>query len=106
MGSRPGPRPHLWVTGTDPELHAQRVAWARSRCQARFRGEAWDLPFEHWVEAWGDLWVNRGRGTHDVMLTRRDWHEPWSLANVEVVARSVFNRRQLERKREREQSSI
>lgn len=102
-GPRPharGPRPHIWITGPDPERHRRFVAWARARAQAHYRGEIWQLTFEEWEEAWGDLWSRRGRGRDDLMLGRQDWHAPWRLNNVHVITRTEFFEKQSRRKQE------
>lgn len=102
-GPRPharGPRPHLWVTGPDPDRHVQFVAWQRAKAQANFRGELWNLSFEDWENAWSDKWHLRGRGTKDLMLSRIDWHLPWQKDNVHLVTRTQFFEQQGRRKKE------
>ena len=98
-GSPPGPRPHTWITGTDPVRHVQYDAWLKSRAQAAYRGESWDLPFEVWEQIWGTNWHRRGRGLDDLQMMRDDWDLPWHESNVILVDRREFYRRQGIRKR-------
>jgi len=92
MSSRPGPRPHLWlVKGEIP--HQQYIAWQRMSCQARFRGEEWQLTFEQFQTIWGDQWSQRGRRSHSLCLTRRDPEQPWDNQNTELVTRLESLRR-------------
>ena len=95
---RSGPRPLQWSTGPDPQRHACFIAWGRSRAQAHFRGEPWQLLFEEWEAAWGDQWLRRGRHRDNLLLVRPDPELPWSSDNVELVDRPEFNRRQRLRK--------
>lgn len=88
--------PHLWISGPDPVRHQQYRAWAQQANQARWRGEGWSIPFDQWLEIWGDLWKDRGRRLEAWCMTRRDWDLEWSSDNVEVVTRREF----LERARE------
>lgn len=95
-----GPQPHLWKSGPDPTLHGQYTAWSRARAQAQFRGEDWQLTWPDWREIWGDQWHRRGRHRHSLMLMRRDWHEPWTVANCFLARRENYHYQQLERKLE------
>lgn len=87
-----GPRPHTWVTGTDPLRHEQYTAWHRARAQAHYRGEEWDFPFPDYVRAWGDQWHNKGRGKTNVQMIRRNPARAWARRNVQVVDRADFHR--------------
>lgn len=86
-GSRPGPRPHLWRSGPDPEQHRRYLIWLQQRNQAQWRGEIWHLSFEEWLKAWGDRFDQRGRSSTSLCLTRRDATLPWSAGNVHVITR-------------------
>ena len=81
-------RPHLWKSGPDPELRSRRLAFLRSRCQARFRSEAWELTLEDWYQLWTlDLWRQRGRRVDSMILTRKNIDGAWSIGNCEVRPR-------------------
>lgn len=80
-------RPHLWKTGPDPVLHEKYLAWLQQRNQALWRTERWELPFEAWVEIWGNNWENKGRLSHQMCMTRKDWYGDWTPDNVEIVTR-------------------
>jgi len=93
-GRGTGPRPHTWKAGSDPVRHNQYNAWHKSRAQARFRGEDWQLEFEEWVEIWGTNWSRRGRGPDSLVMMRRRWQEPWTKRNAQLVDRPTFHQRQ------------
>ena len=94
-----GKQPHLWKTGPDPELHDRYVAWHRARAQARFRGEAWEVDFDQWCDFWGADWHRRGRLPHQIRMSRRDWNEPWCLANMVKMTQSEHNAHNAKRRR-------
>lgn len=78
-------RPHLWKSGPDPELRARRLAFLRSRCQARYRGEPWSLTLDEWCQLWSlDRWRQRGRSAENLILTRKNIDAGWDLGNCEV----------------------
>jgi hypothetical protein len=85
---RPGPRPEMWISGPDQVRHQQHVAWRQQKNQAQWRGETWDLAFDHWIELWGDLWPRRGRLVDDYCMTRKDWELPWTRDNTHVITRA------------------
>ena len=93
-----GPRPLTWCTGPDPVRHAQFVAFGRARAQAQFRGEAWTLTFDEFVQVWGADWSRRGRASDDLCMTRVDPDTAWDLHNVELITRCEHNRRCAARK--------
>lgn len=90
-----GSRPFTWITGPDPRLHDQYVAWLRARCQARYRHEPWDLTFEDWCQIWGDQWERRGRTRDTLCLSRKDYDLGWSQDNCDLVTRREHNLRQV-----------
>lgn len=91
---RNGSRPHVWKSGPNPDQHRRYLAFVQQRNQARWRGEVWQLTFEQWLALWGDRFDRRGRRTWDLCLTRRDYHQPWTLDNAEVITRQQHNERQ------------
>jgi hypothetical protein len=88
-----GPRPQLWVTGTDPETHDQYRAFVQCRNQARFRSEPWELTFDQWQEHWAGRWHLRGRAADSLCITRRDCAAAWSDHNVIVITRTSHGAR-------------
>ena len=95
----PGPRPRVWKSGPDPIRHEQYIAWARARAQAHYRNERWHLTYPQWVELWRDQWHLRGRTKDTVCLSRRDYDEPWSVENCEIITRRQHNLRQKDNNR-------
>lgn len=81
-----------------PRTGIDRVKWhwARTRAQARRRGEPWDPEFtrERWREIWGEHWQDRGRGLDDYNMIRIDFELPWMESNVLVCRRRDYITRQ------------
>jgi hypothetical protein len=94
LNTRPGPRPHAWLSGPDETRHEQHIAWRQQKNQAQFRGETWLLEFDDWIALWGDRWWDRGRERGCYCMTRRDWQLPWTPANAEVITREAHAARQ------------
>lgn len=81
----PGKRGRPTTVAHDWE-NDRRYAWMKHRAQARFRGEAYELDLEDWIELWPkDAWMQRGRRKHDLTLYRVDHSEPWNEWNVQIV---------------------
>ena len=95
---RQGPRPHIWISGPDPQRHEQYIAWQRTAAQARFRGETWRLEFEEYVECWADQWENRGRHSDDLCMCRINPKRPWTARNVQLMSRAEHVRTTHQRK--------
>ena len=74
---------------SDPQLHARYRPFVRSRNQAHFRKEEWTLTFEEYCDLWAwDLWLQRGRLGHQLVMTRKDREQPWSASNTMIVSRA------------------
>lgn len=89
-----GPRPQAWVTGPDEEEHQKYRAFIQQRNQAQWRGEVWELTFDQWKQLWAEKWIHRGRTQGTYCLTRRDYNEPWTVSNAQVLSRRDHNLRQ------------
>lgn len=86
-GRGTGPRPHIWLSGPDPERHEQYTQWLRQRAQASFRQEPWALTFEEFVDIWSGSWHLRGRYSEDLCMTREDPDGAWTAQNVRLITR-------------------
>lgn len=63
-------------------------SFTRSRCQAHFRGEVWELTLEEWRLLWTpERWSQRGKATDSLCMTRIDPTQPWNKVNACVVTR-------------------
>ena len=66
-----------------------RKRWARSRCQARYRGQEWDILFEDYYRIWmehdPEAWRNSGAHSEDLVLGRLDLEKGWTLENVTIT---------------------
>ena len=83
----------------DPFTHARNLAFHRSLCQAKFRGEEWNLTFEEFCHFWNDkqLWDQRGRKVTALVLTRFDTEKPWDRHNCCIITRGDQLRSKIER---------
>jgi hypothetical protein len=89
------PRPHTWIVAQDdPYKHSMYLPWLRSKSQARYRNEGWDLTFEQFYELWKNDWLNRGRQPENVCMVREDYDGPWDTKNTLIVTRLEHLRRQ------------
>jgi hypothetical protein len=91
--SRTGPRPHLWSHGTCTATRAQARAFSVAACQARFRGEPFELTFTEYCAAWGTRWAQRGRASGGLCLTRINSSLPWRADNLRLMTRGDHARR-------------
>lgn len=83
--------PAKWLSGPTELDRELFYAWHKHRAQARFRKEDYELTYEDWRTLWlPDHFHNRGRSPENVILTRKDPSESWSLDNCEVVNRGEY----------------
>lgn len=68
---------------------ARHLAFVRSRAQADYRGEIWELTYEDWSEFWPDpeTFERRGRSSDSLCLTRYDEELPWTRSNTVQLSR-------------------
>ena len=90
--SRSGIRPHVWMyQGEIP--HQQHIAWLKSKSQAAYRDEEWQLTVSEYQQLWEGMWHLKGRSNHNFCMTRKDHKAAWSLDNCEVISRLDHLRR-------------
>lgn len=81
-----GPRPHLWKSGKfDEYKHNMYVPWMKSKAQANFRNEEWNLSFNDFFNIWNGKWHERGRKGHNLCLARVDSNKPWQSDNIALM---------------------
>jgi hypothetical protein len=84
----------------DPFEHERHMPFLRSRSQATYRGEKWELTFEEFCKLWNtpQLWHQRGRASQSLTLTRKNAKESWRFDNVEIITRreQIVRHRQLQ----------
>lgn len=75
-------------------LTPMNTAFNKSRCQARFRNEAWDpeFTFEVWWQLWESKWPLRGREMFSWHMVRLDTAKPWTKDNVAIIERRQWLR--------------
>jgi hypothetical protein len=86
--------PDLWICGPDPIDHKLYTDCQRARAQAWFRNEEWLITEAEFIALWrkDDQYLNRGRASTNVCLTRIDPEGAWSLDNVEIISRLTHYR--------------
>lgn len=84
------PKPIGRPRNTDRDAIVRVQAFNRSRCQARFRHESWELDYDTYFRIWGDYWYRRGRTSEDYCMVRRRPEDGWTEENVMIVKRRDF----------------
>jgi hypothetical protein len=74
----------------DRQKIAMNKAYSVSVCQARFRGESWNLDRESWGKLWDGYWHLRGRSGENYCMIMRDPAQGWCDHNVMIVKRKDF----------------
>lgn len=67
----------------------RRLAWVRSRSQAWYRNEQWELTFEEYCTFFNSAnrFYNRSRRSNGIVLTRLDSKKAWSTSNCCIITR-------------------
>jgi|TARA_B100000424_G_scaffold270448_1_gene269774 hypothetical protein len=95
--------PDRWIGGPNPERRKRRRDFYRAKAQARFRGEAFLLTEADWLELWtAELYAQRGRQKHSLILTRKDIDGAWERANVVVIPRKGNMSRHIRHNKDRQ----
>jgi hypothetical protein len=70
----------------------RHLSFLRSRAQARFRNEDWQLTEEDYFAAWQDpaIWAQRGRGGTALVLARKNRLKAWHPNNIHIVVRGLL----------------
>jgi hypothetical protein len=96
MGKLKGTRhPDQWKSGPDPVHHDLFYQCQRSRAQARFRGEQWQITEQQYIDLWlkDDRYLRKGRGVDQLCMTLVDPELPWHIDNVKIISRLEHYRR-------------
>ena len=71
--------------------HVDRIkTYNRSKSQAVYRGELWDLDKETYFKVWGSKWDQRGRSMDSYCMIQITPGEGWTEHNVQIVNRRLF----------------
>lgn len=75
--------------GLDDFSNERSRAFIRSKSQAIYRGEAWNLTRAEYFRFWStlELWNQRGRDRDGMVLTRFDVSKPWDRNNCCIITR-------------------
>ena len=73
----------------DSFSNERRLAWIRSKAQAEFRGEVWNISWEEFCHFWKtpSLWSRRGRHINNLVLTRYNVEAPWDKDNCCIITK-------------------
>jgi hypothetical protein len=82
------PRPHTWKYGADEFRHSMHMPFLKSKAQAKFRNEEFNLTFDEFYDLWKDRWTQRGRNPDDYCMTRDDVEKPWQKNNILIISRN------------------
>jgi hypothetical protein len=74
------------LTITEPNSKILR-AFHVSRCQAKFRKEAWDLSYDEYCKMWRFMFHLRGMTVNDYAMSRKDPSKPWDVYNTVIMTR-------------------
>ena len=76
--------PELWKSGRCPIRHKLWLECQRSRAQAKYRGQEWDIDEETYIELWmmDDRYKHKGKASGDLCMSRINKKEPWHRDNV------------------------
>jgi len=85
----PGLRPHVWVSGPDAVRHNLYVMCSKSKAQADYRGEGWELTHDEYIDLWlvDNNYKNKGRAPENLCMTRIDPDLDWTIDNVHIISR-------------------
>jgi|DEB0MinimDraft_6_1074348.scaffolds.fasta_scaffold01163_13 hypothetical protein len=77
------------------EMHIRRW-FVVAKNLAQTRGQGWYITFEEFFDLWSedDRWLDRGRGSKDLCLSRRDMTMDWYPQNVEIITRRKMLQRE------------
>mgnify|MGYP003645668990 CR=1 FL=1 len=67
-----------------------------ARCQAKMRGQVWNLTWDDFYRLWSedDRWMNRGRAKENYCMCRTDMDGDWEISNIEMTTRSEMLKRE------------
>lgn len=69
-------------------MYEMVLPYQRTRAQAKYRKERFELSFEEYVFLWQDEWHNRGKQSDQYCMTRIDNTKPWNIENTTIMLRS------------------
>lgn len=69
--------------------NTMRMRWLRHKCQAKYRKEVYDLPYDSWLMVWQDSGKQdkMGRRKGAYTMVRIDPKLPWHITNVAIMER-------------------
>ena len=68
------------------EQRRLRRAFLRTRCQAKFRSEVWNISWEYYRDLWmyNDQHLQKGKGANDLIFARIDPYGDWTESNTQI----------------------
>ena len=80
----------IYLTAED---RANRYAYLRSKNQALFRGEIWQITYDEYLGIWRNKHHKRGRGRDRLSMCRIDLDGAWHVSNVVLLTRTEYNKK-------------
>ena len=83
-------QPPVTVPDTPKKIRTTtRMRWLRHKCQAKYRNEPYDFPYDSWLMVWQDSGkmdlMGRRKGAYT--MVRIDPKLPWHISNVAIMER-------------------
>jgi hypothetical protein len=73
----------------DPFDYQRHRCWIVTRNQCLYRGEGWDISIEEFFALWPkELWIQRGRSSGSLVMTRHNRCQPWTTKNLKIITRA------------------
>ena len=81
--------PDKWLSGPDPIDNDLYIECQKRRAQAWFRGEEWAITEHEYIKLWRkeDRYLQKGRHSLDLCMSRIDTEKPWTIENIEIITR-------------------
>lgn len=74
----------------EPLKYKKFIDFLKSRAQANFRKEPWELSEQQFFRIWSDeRYLRKGRGSIDLCMTRIDPDDSWREGNIAVLNRRL-----------------
>jgi hypothetical protein len=92
------PRGGPGIPRKDPLLVRLKAAWNRAVCQARHRGQEWNIPWETYLAMWleDNRYLSKGNTKGSLVFCRRDIEKGWTEDNVMITSRETYSKQQQE----------
>ena len=100
MGAPKGRRPRVWVFPHDERKTDAYMKYLRSKAQAKYRMEHWDLTFDQWWNSWesSGKYDERTNDKHGYCMIQSDPDLGWIEENLLIISREQHLKTQHQRR--------